>query len=182
MNRLVKALIAQPLNAEVARRADRLPFGLLREALGASLFSGAEWEAISGNERVIRDLRTGYLPVVNSSDWTAALRLADEADVNGGSNWWTVMIPLSHDIGLTVPQDSSDADLIALFSGSLSSAQTIAYNLAQVQSAIVPVAHCSPPSWGICAPGSCGGCKACLVWDPVTKTKGITCRCPDRGQ
>jgi hypothetical protein len=89
------------------------------------------------------------------------------------------MVPMSASTGITVPQDSSATELIALFTGPLSDPRPLAYDLAARQLAELPAAHCSPPSWAICAPGSCGGCKPFKFWDPVAGSEGLECRCPD---
>ncbi len=161
-------------------RGETAPFALMRDALGDALFSETEWESVTRDEIALQALRTSYLPTISASDWYAALRQADEIGPDGSPAWWTVMIPAdSGDFGLTAPEISSETDLVALFTGPLSSSRVFAYDLTRTSPAALPVAHCSPPSWGICAPGSCGGCKARLVWDPATKSKGIECRCPD---
>jgi hypothetical protein len=181
MNRLVKALLTRPPVAELAIQPDSVPFDLLRDALGDALFSTTEWESLSRNAGAIRDLHTGYLPTINASDWNTALRLAEETVADGRAGWWTIMIPWGSNFGLTVPQDSTGIELIALFTGPLSNSRTIAYDVTRGSVIDVSATHCSPPSWGICAPGSCGGCKARQVWDPATRSKGIKCRCPDQG-
>jgi hypothetical protein len=156
-----------------------MSFDLLQDSLGDAMVSGTELESLFGDAGVFRTLRAGYLPIINASDWDAALRLAEEPDANIRLGWWTVMLPLNNRLGVTVPQDSGPDELIALFTGPQSNPQILAYDPVARRLAELPVAHCSAPSWGICAPGSCGGCKASRVWDPVTKSKGIRCRCPD---
>jgi hypothetical protein len=180
MNRLVRALLAQPSVVGQVIRDETAPFAVLRDVLGDALFSESEWEAVARDEIAFQAFRTSYLPTVSASDWYAALRQADEMNPDSRSVWWTVMIPSDvGDFGLTAPENSSETELVALFSGPLSGARVFAYDLMRTSPITLPFAHCSPPSWGICAPGSCGGCKARLVWDPTTKSKGIECRCPD---
>jgi hypothetical protein len=181
MNRLVKALLAEPSVVDRTTRAGRqVPFTLLRAALGDTLFSASEWESVTRNGDISQVLSNAYLPVISASDWETAIRLAEDVSSTDEPEWWTVMIPSeTGNAGLTAPQNSADDEVIALFTGPLSNAQTIAYDPSFGSLVRAPTGHCSPPSWGKCTGGRCGRCKARLVWDPATRTKGIRCRCPD---
>jgi hypothetical protein len=153
----------------------------LRELLGAALFSETEWQSVAAKEELTQRLSAGYLRTITASDWDVALRLAEGVSSAGGPGWWTVMIPSADgQAGITAPQDFAEDELIALFTGPPDDAKTITYYPGQVSLADLSAEHCSPPSWGICSPGICGGCKARTVWDSVTQSKGIRCRCPEQ--
>jgi hypothetical protein len=182
MNRLMKALLGRPDAVDrLAERPGVVPFDRLLAALGDALLSGPERETLANNPPLLQGLRTGYLPTISGSDWLDALGVAEEEAPANEAGWSTVMIPSSSgNRGLTVPQDPTDADLIVLFAGPPSTAQTLVYDPMQGSLVDLPSSHCSPPSWGTCSGGTCGRCKACRVWDPVTKSKAIRCRCPDQ--
>lgn len=182
MNRLVKALLGRPDAVDrLAERPGVVPFDGLLAALGDALLRGPERVAFVNNPVLVQGLQTGYLPSINASDWLDALRVAEEEAPANETGWSTVMIPSSSSgRGLTVPQDPTGADLIVLFAGPPSAARILAYDPTQGSLVDLPTSHCSPPSWGTCSGGTCGRCKACRVWDPVTKSKAIRCRCPDQ--
>lgn len=76
------------------------------------------------------------------------------------------MIPATTgEAGLTAPQDSSNASLVALFTGPADDARTLVYD--PVRRSVAehsPGTHCGLLSRGRCAPGICGGCRARKVW------------------
>jgi hypothetical protein len=181
MNRLVKALVAQPSAVELAVQRNTVPFDLLRELLGAALFSEVEWGSVAAEEATIERLRDGYLQVIPALAWDFALGLAEVVSSAGGTGWRTVMIPSADgQAGITVPQDSSDEELIALFTDLPLGLETIVYYPGQGSLVDLSAEHCRPPSWGVCSSGVCGGCKARIVWDSATQSKGIRCRCPEQ--
>jgi hypothetical protein len=182
MNRLVKALLGRPDAVDrLAEQPQVVPFDLLLDALGDALLRGSEREALANNPQLTDRLRVGYLPTITGSDWLGALRVAEEEAPPDEAGWSTVMIPSSNGSrGLTVPQDPTDAELVVLFTGPPNAAQTLAYDPLRGSLVELPASHCSPPSWGICSGGSCGRCKACRVWDPISRSKAIRCRCPDQ--
>lgn len=181
MNRLVKELLGRVSVLRLATQGETASFDLLRDALGETLLTGTEWDSVLRNEATLQTLRMSYLPVIGASDWYAALGEADEIAPAGSTSWRTVMIPSDDSgFGLTAPQDSSDLDLIALFTGSPSNAQVLVYQPSRGSLSQLPITHCGPPSWGVCAPGTCGNCKAYKVWDRATQSKGVECRCPDQ--
>jgi hypothetical protein len=180
VNRLVEALLARPHVIDLAVQEEATPFDLLTEMLDDALFSRSEREVIVGDPGLHRRLRAGYLPTITAPDWDGALTLADR-NGGGGSGWWTVMIAApGGGVGLTVPQDSSEDKLVALFTGPADDAGTLVYDPATGSVFdLSRQAHCGPPSRGRCAPGTCGGCRARKVWNKATGF-GIACRCPDQ--
>ena len=180
MNRLVNALLARPHVIDLAVQRGAAPFELLRQGLGDALLSVQEWESIAHDSRLLDPLSTGYLPIITAPDWDGALSLTEGRTV-GGSGWWTVMIPATTgQVGLTIPQDSSNAGLIAMFSGPADTARVLVYDPASGSLTRAPgEAHCAAPSRGLCAPGICGGCAARKVYDEATRSIGIKCQCPD---
>jgi len=177
---LVEALRARPQVINLVGQGEVAPFKLLMETLGEALFNEPERESIVGDAGLRRSLGAGYLPTITAPDWDGALSLA-ERDGVGGDGWWTVMIPApTGGVGLTVPQDSSAAELVALFTGPVDNAGTLVYNPATGSLIdLSPGGHCRPPSRGRCAPGTCGGCRARRVWDKAAGL-GIKCRCQDQ--
>jgi hypothetical protein len=180
VNRLVKALLERPDVIDLAVQREAAPFDLLLETLGDALLTGPERESIGSDMELIQRLRAGYLQTITAPVWEAALTLAEGAPVRE-AGWWTVMLPASNGRrGLTVPQDSAEAELVALFTGPTDDARTLVYDPTTSSVADLLETHCSnPPIWGLCVPGTCGGCRAQPVWDPATNSKSIMCRCPD---
>jgi len=181
VNRLVDALLADRQVIDLALQRNELAFDLLADRLDDALLSIHERDFISGDAALSRDLSTGYLPTITAQEWTSALSYAEERS-EAAAGWWTVMIPsISGAVGLTVPQDSSEASLVAMFTGTRPNPRTLAYDPSL--GAIIDFSsgkHCGPPARGRCGPGTCGQCRACKVWDKTGI--GIKCRCPDPGE
>jgi hypothetical protein len=178
VNRLVDALRTHRQVIDLALDRGEAPFELLVDALGDALLSGPERDLIGRDAELSQRLNAGYLPVITAPEWDSALSEAAE-DTSLGADWWTVMIPsASRAAGLTVPQDSSAADLVALFDGRGPDAQLLAYDPAVGAFADTSrTGHCAPPTRGRCGDGMCGQCQARRVWDKATGM-GIKCRCP----
>jgi hypothetical protein len=182
VNRLVDVLLARRDVVDFAVQRGVASFELLLTTLDESLFSEAEREVIEDDRQLSRRLRAGYLPTITAPDWDGAVSLAGP-DTADGAGWWTVMIPATTGVaGLTVPQNQSDIELIALFIGPPDNADTLIYD--PTMGSLVDLtlgAHCGAPSRGRCAAGTCGGCRPRKVWDKATGI-GITCRCQDQAR
>jgi hypothetical protein len=179
VNRLVASLARRPDVVELAVRDELAPFSLFRDALGDDLLDHPEQKSLSSNSDLTHTLDQTYLPRITAVGWQQALD-AGEPDSAHLHRWWTVMIAApSGDRGLTLPEDSSEAGLISLFSGPLDHARTIAYDPAQAVLIDIAVKdHCSPPAVGLCAPGVCGGCHRSTIYGSTGAV--IACRCDDQ--
>lgn len=191
VNRLVKALIERPQVIELMagqgdQRLDRQEdprFGRLLDALDDALFSESELRRVRNDPYLRQRLGEGYLPTISAPEWDRALSLTENrAAINSG--WWTVMVAgVSGHFGLTVPQDDSRAELVALFTGPLDSAQVLVYDptLGMVRE-VTGGPHCGPPSRGDCFEGSCHSCKAYEVYDETSHLTGIKCMCSHQAE
>jgi hypothetical protein len=190
MNRLVEAVLAQPEVVRLATRelvtsdgtvvmADSTDFGELLDRLGDAMLSPAE-QARLGDETRYR-LAASYLPTIRAAEWEQALSLAEGRGATA-AGCWTVMVPSADGrSGLTIPENGTPAELVALFTGPPGDARVIAYDPARDEiTETPPGAHCTTPSRGRCDPGSCSGCAPFEVYDKKTKAKGIRCLCPDQ--
>jgi len=179
MNRLVDALLANSEIVDLAARGEMAHFDLLVEALGDRLLSMPERELINRDDDLSQRLRAGYLPSITAQDWDGALRLTEGEEMAVG--WWTVMIAATTGtIGLTMPQDSSVTQLVALFTGPAPDAVVIAYNPVLGRFAdLPPSAHCMAGPDGKCR-GTCGECRSNRVLDKTGR--GIICSCPHQGR
>ena len=132
VNRLVDSLLAHPEAIDQVAGEEEVSFDLLAGILGDHLLGGPEWEWESkpGVAELRRPLSVGYLPTISASEWDRAFRDAEDGLAGAPGGWWTVMVPgTARDVGLTVPQDSSRADNVALFTGRPArDAQVLAYD------------------------------------------------------
>jgi hypothetical protein len=180
MNRLVDALLANREVVDLAARGETAPFDLLVEALGDRLLSTPERELLNRNDDLRQRLRAGYLPSITAQDWDGALRLTEGEEIATG--WWTVMIAATTGrIGLTAPQDSSVAGLVALYAGPAPDAVVLAYDPIRGRFAdLPPSGHCTTRPDGLCTKGICGECQSKRV---LGKTgRGIICSCPHQAR
>jgi hypothetical protein len=179
VNRLVSALIAHPQVIEETAGREDLRFGRLLDALGNEVFSESELHRIQSDPHLRERLEAGYLAAITAVGWEHALSLAENRTATS-SGWWTVMIAgPSGRFGVTVPQDDSRAELVALFTGPADSAAVLVYDPALVTvGEAVDGPHCGPPSRNRCNTARCSGCKISEVYDRATHSSGIKCLCP----
>jgi hypothetical protein len=175
VNRLVDALLARPDVVSRAVERDVVTFDFVLDALGEAALTRSEKQTVFDDAGLLHDLNASYLPTITAPQWDGALRLTRGEAIASG--WWTVMIPaVSGLVGVTIPQDSSPTDLVALFTGPVNSAGTLVYDPTRGCLVDAPAGeHCASPSLGICRPGFCGGCRSVLVLDKTGR--GIKCRC-----
>jgi hypothetical protein len=192
MNRLVDALLFRRDAVDLVTRLpisvtgeavleESVSFRQLLEALGDLILSRSEQRRLQGSPNIRRHLEEGYLPTISARDWENALKLA-RGRVAPDSGWWTVMVPATAgNVGLTIPQNDSRASAIALFNRSTTKASVLAYDPESGELSEIPgIAHCGPPSRGLCSPGLCHGCAPFQIYDKKTHAKGIKCICPDQ--
>jgi hypothetical protein len=178
VNRLVDAIVARPEAIDAGAGHERVQFQPLLDVLGGTLLTTAERERIQSDPDLEATLDSGYLPTITPQGWEDALRQAEEA-VEDAPGWRTVMIPArSGNFGVTIPDDGSGADVLAMFAPPYAAPRLMTYHPATGTVNVSPgQVHCAPPSRGICEPGSCGGCRARKVRDRTGEA--IMCRCPD---
>jgi hypothetical protein len=178
VNRLVDALIARPEAIDVGEGHERVPFPPLLEVLGGTLLTRVEQERIEADPDLAVTLDNGYLPTIASWEWRDALRQAEQT-VDDASGWRTVMIAAqSGEFGVTVPEDGTGEDVLVMFAPPYSMPRLLTYHPGTGTLIVISdQAHCTPPSRGICEPGTCGGCRARKVRDRTGEA--IMCRCPD---
>jgi hypothetical protein len=183
VNRLVEALIARPQVIEQAAGAQDPGFGLLLDALGDALFSESELYRIQNDPQLRQRLEKSYLPTISAPDWEHALSLTENRTASS-SGWWTVMVAGSSGrFGLTVPQDGSRAELVALFTGPANSTWVLVYDPALgTVSDVSGAPHCGAPSRGICDKQNCSGCDSAEVYDETTQSIAIKCVCPHQAE
>lgn len=177
MNRLVDALRLRRQLIDRAVPQGRMSYSLLADELGSAMLSDAERAVIEDHPEFLRRLSRGYLPIITAGQWNSALQNARPAS-GVGAGWWTVMVAAtSGQAGVTVPQDSSRTNLVALFRDAQLGFRTEAYDPA-LETFLDTSAdgHCSALVRGRCAPGECGGCSSERVWDKATG-EGIKCIC-----
>jgi hypothetical protein len=183
MNRLVTALIQRPQIIEQMAGQSEAPFAQLRDLLADVLFSQSELRRIQLDSQLRRRLERSYLPTISAPEWGNALSLTESRSASN-SGWWTVMVAgASGRFGLTVPQDGSQAELIALYTGLAENARVIVYYPASATVDEAPDGpHCGPPSRGRCLEGSCRGCVAFEVYDEPSHSTGIKCMCSHQNE
>lgn len=183
MNRLVKALIERPQVIDppaTEKRADRkrVTFGQLLDALSDVLFSERELGYLQSNPQVCQRLELSYLPTITALEWDRALSLAEDRTADN-SGWWTAMVAgASGRFGLTVPQNGSRNELIALYTGQEDDAKLLVYSPAKrTVREVTDGPHCGPASLGECLKGICGTCRSFRVYDKAAGGEGIRCKC-----
>jgi len=178
VNRLVSALIAHPQVIEQTAGQEDPTFGLLLDALGDAVFSESERNQIQNDPELLRRLETSYLPTITAPSWKRALSLTENRTALN-SGWWTVMVAgTSGQFGLTAPQDDSEAELVALFTGPSASVHILVYNPALgAISEVTGGSHCGPAPRGRCFEGRCHECAAAEVFDKMTGASAIKCIC-----
>lgn len=188
MNRLVKALIERPqvIDPQVIEKTayrKRVTFSQLLDALGDTLFSDRELGYLQSNPQVGQRLEQSYLPTITALEWDRALSLTEDRTA-GNSGWWTAMVAgASGRFGLTVPQNGSRNELVALYAGQEDNAKLFIYSPAQrTVREVTDGPHCGPASLGKCLKGICGTCKSRRVYDKATYESGIKCMCDHQAE
>jgi hypothetical protein len=181
MNRLVGALTRHPEVIDLFAGSQRAPFDMLLRGLGEDLLSEPERHIIR-RRAIGRHFRASYLPTISSGDWQGALSQA-ASRTTSRSGWWTVMVPAADGrSGLTVPQNGSSSELVALFTLPHDDPGILVYDPALGSvTVLVSEPHCGVPSLGKCLPGTCEGCRAATIRDRATGTIGIKCLCSHQG-
>ena len=178
MNRLVTILQHEPALVTEAARRERVDFAWLLEALGDKMMNNRELVALHATPQAEATLSNGYLQAITDGEWDVVLRSSEE-DPQHVSDWWTVMVPGDSSLGLTLPEDASSDDLVALLGGLPGSAVPISWNPATLTLNVVSADHCLPVTKDGCAPGTCGGCQGRRVYNKRTGY-GVECRCDDQ--
>jgi hypothetical protein len=183
VNRLVKALIERPqvIDPQVIEKTThrkRVTFSQLLDALGDTLFSQRELGYLQSNPDVRQRLEQSYLPTITALEWDRALSLTVDRTADN-SGWWTAMVAgASGRFGLTVPQNGSRSELIALYAGQEDNAKLLIYSLARgTVREVTDGPHCGPASLGECLKGICGTCKSYRVYRKGTHGPGVKCMC-----
>ena len=177
MNRLVTVLQHEPALVTEAARRERVDFTWLLEALGDKMMNNGELAALHAAPQAEATLSNGYLQAITGGEWDAVLGSSEEYPQHV-SDWWTVMVPGDSSLGLTLPEDASSDELVALLGGPPESAVPISWNPATLTLNVVSADHCLPVTRDGCAPGTCGGCRSRRVYNKRTGY-GVECRCDD---
>jgi hypothetical protein len=193
VNRLVAALLQRPDVIDPARPAGVVQLHELLRLLGSdAIFGSPDWldralerEASGGGPpRRAELILASYIAVETASAWNAAVgEAASPARVPSDDMWRTVLIPgTTGSHGFTAPQRYTSDEYVALFAGREDGARILLLSPERhtARSIAKGDGHCSPPVRGICAPGTCGGCRTVAVWDPSTNGQGLACQCPDQ--
>ena len=169
--------LIDPQATEKLAIRSRVTFGHLLDALGDTLFSKRELGDLQNNPEVRQRLEESYLPTITALEWDRALSLTGNRSTSA-SGWWTVMVAgASGRFGLTVPQDVSRREVIALYVGEENNAKMLVYSPARrTLREVTDAPHCGPASRGNCLKG-CGTCEATEVYDEATQITGIKCMC-----
>jgi hypothetical protein len=164
---------------------ERVPFGLLQEALAAlefpfALTSPQIDDALAANPELGGLLQEAYLPVVPLEHWREAIERAEAVHPLSESDWVVYAAAKERPTGFTLPQDGDPILRVSLFTRTEGRVGRVSVDYANGPSLptglSAGVNECSLPDWGRCEQngGPCDGeCKAGRAFGP----ERMICRC-----